>query len=280
MQARRECVAYARGRGISERRACHLMNIHRSSARYLAHPPDDAPLLQRLQEIKEKQPRFGSPRAHATLRAAGETVNHKRVERVWRRYGLQISRRRKKRKIKTGNTVPGKAEHPNHVWCYDFLEDGLLSGRKVRILCVLDEFTREWLGVVVATSVTSQTVIVLLQTLFSEQGVPGFLRSDNGPEFIAQEVKGWLQSRGAAPHYIDPGCPWQNGYQESFHGKLRDELLDREVFVSVAEARVRLESHRHWYNQERPHSSLKYRPPATFRRAWQEQQEPPQRASD
>ena len=256
------------------------MGIHRSSARYQAHPRDDEALLLRLREIKEKQPRFGIPRAHATLRATGETVNHKRVERIWRKYRLQVIGRRKKRKIRTGNSVPCKAECPNHVWSYDFLEDALLSGRKVRVLCVLDEFTREWLGVVVGASLSSQAVIVLLQSLFAQRGAPQFLRSDNGPEFIATEVKDWLQSRGASPHYIDPGCPWQNGHQESFHGKLRDELLDREVFVSVGEARVRLESHQRWYNAERPHSSLKYRTPAAFRRAWQERQEPPQPASD
>jgi len=280
MRARRENVVYAKERGVSERRACHLIGIHRSNARYQAHPPDDEPLLSRLQQIKEKEPRFGIPRVHALLRAAGETVNHKRVERVWRRNGLQLPRRRKRRKIKTGNRVPCKAERPNHVWSYDFLEDALLSGRKVRVLCVLDEFTREWLDVVVGVSLSSRAVIALLESLFALRGTPQFLRSDNGPEFIAAEVKDWLQSRGASPHYIDPGCPWQNGHQESFHGKLRDELLAREVFVSLAEMRVRLQSHRDWYNAERPHSSLKYRTAAAFQRTWQQQLELPERASD
>jgi putative transposase len=273
-------VAFALSQGVSERRACHLMGIGRSSARYQAHPRDDEPLLKRLQEIKQKQPRFGIARAHATLRAAGETLNHKRVERVWRKYSLQVRRRHKRRKIKTGHSVPGKAERPNHVWSYDFLEDALLSGRRVRILCVLDEFTREWLGTAVGMSLTSQAVIALLQGAFVEHGTPQFLRSDNGPEFIALEVKAWLEKNGSSARYIDPGCPWQNGYQESFHGKLRDEFLDREAFVSVAEARVRLQSHRRWYNEERPHSGLKYQSPAAFRRVWQEQQEPPERASD
>ncbi len=186
--------------------------------------------------------------------------------------------RPKKRRIRTGRSVPCQAEHPNHVWSYDFQEDGLLSGRKLRLLNVLDEFTREWLCVTVGVSLTSQAVLAALKALFASRGVPRFVRSDNGPEFIAAEVQAWLQGNGSAPHYIDPGCPWQNGFTESFHGKLRDEFLDREVFASVADAQVRLGAHRRWYNEERPHSSLGYRPPALFARVWQQERaeiEPP-----
>jgi len=129
---------------------------------------------------------------------------------------------------------------------------------------------REWLSVTVGVSLTSQAVLATLKPLFASRQTPCFVRSDNGPEFIAAEVQSWLKESGSAPHYIDPGCPWQNGFTESFHGKLRDELLDREVFASVAEARVRLGAHRRWYNEERPHSSLKYRPPAAFARDWQQ----------
>lgn len=183
-----------------------------------------------------------------------------------------MPQRPKKRKIKTGRSVPRQAERPDQVWSYDFQEDALLSGRKIRLLNVLDEFTREWLSVTVGVSLTSRAVIAALRPLFASRGAPSFVRSDNGPEFIAAEVKAWLQENGSAPHYIDPGCPWQNGFTESFHGKLRDELLDREVFVSVAEAQVRIGTHRLWYNEERPHSSLKYVPPATFARAWRQKQ--------
>lgn len=256
---------------MSQRHACRLAEVARSSARYQPHPRDDQPLREQLERIKLKHPRFGIPRAHALLRADGQSINHKRVERVWRRSGLQVPQRPKKRRIRTGRSVPCQAEHPNHVWSYDFQEDGLLSGRKLRLLSVLDEFTREWLSVTVGVSLTSQAVLAALKPLFAMRGVPRFVRSDNGPEFIAAEVQAWLQSNGSAPHYIDPGCPWQNGFQESFHGKLRDELLDREVFASVGEAQVRLGTHRRWYNEERPHSSLKYRPPAAFARDWQQE---------
>jgi len=225
-----------------------------------------------LEQIKAKYPRFGIPRAYALLRADGQSVNRKRVERVWRRSGLQVPPRPKKRRIRTGRSIPCQAEHPNHVWSYDFQEDGLLSGRKLRLLNVLGEFTREWLCVTVGVSLTSQAVLAALKALFASRGVPHFVRSDNGPEFIAAEVQAWLQGNGSAPHYIDPGCPWQNGFTESFHGKLRDEFLDREVFASVADAQVRLRAHRRWYNEERPHSSLKYMPPAAFARDWRQKQ--------
>lgn len=143
----------------------------------------------------------------------------------------------------------------------------------MRLLNILDEFTREWLCVSVGAFLTSGAVIAALKPLFASRGVPSFIRSDNGPEFIATEVKTWLQESGAAPHYIDPGCPWQNGFAESFHGKLRDELLDREVFVSIKEAQVRIEAHRRWYNEERPHSSLGYLAPVVFDQHWQQEQE-------
>jgi putative transposase len=200
------------------------------------------------------------------LRADGQVINRKRVERVWRKNGLQVPQRPKKRKIKTGRGVPCQAERPNHVWSYDFQEDGLLSGRKLRLLNVLDEFTREWLSVTVGVSLTSQAVLMALTPLFTLRGAPTFVRSDNGPEFIAAQVQAWLKESGSSPHYIDPGCPWQNGFTESFPGNLRDEFLDREVFASVTKAQVRLEIQRRWYNEERPHSSLKYVPPAAFAR--------------
>jgi putative transposase len=269
VQERRNDVSYAKQRGLSQRRACSLIGLARATARYDAGPDQDEPLLTQLQQIKDRYPRFGIRRVHALLRRAGQTVNHKRVERVWGKYGFQVPQRPKKRKIKTGRSVPCQAEYPNHVWSYDFQEDALVSGRKMRLLSVLDEFTREWLSVTVGVSLSSQAVIAALGSLLVSRVVPSFVRSNNGPEFIAAEVKEWLAGSGSAPHYIDPGCPWQNGFQESFHGKLRDEFLNREVFASVQEAKVRLESQRRWYNEERPHSSLKYLTPVEFANDWQ-----------
>ncbi len=268
----RAVISQATERGLSQRKACRLMAIARSTARYTASPDQDQLLGTQLAQIRSKHPRFGIRRAHALLRAGGQVINRKRVERVWCRSGLQVPPRPKKRRVKTGRSVPCQAKRPNHVWSYDFQEDGLLSGRKLRLLNILDEFTREWLSVTVGVSLTSQAVLAALKPLFASRGVPGFVRSDNGPEFIAAEVQTWLKESGSAPHYIDPGCPWQNGFTESFHGKLRDEFLDREVFACVAEAQARLETQRRWYNEERPHSSLKYMPPAAFARDWRQKQ--------
>lgn len=282
MAEKRAVVAQATKRGLSERHACRLVKVTRSSVRYQAHPRQSQPwsdqeVQERLEQIKAKHPRFGSPRAHALLyaelRSEGKSINHKRVERLWRKGGLQVPQRPKKRKLKTGLRVSPQAEHPNHVWSYDFQADALVSGRKLRLLNILDEFTREWLSVTVSVSLTSQAVLAALMPLFLSRGIPRFLRSDNGPEFIAAEVQDWLKQKGTAPHFIDPGCPWQNGFVESCHGKLRDELLDREIFVSVAEAQTRLETHRRWYNEGRPHSSLNYLPPVTFARNWREEKQ-------
>jgi transposase InsO family protein len=229
-------------------------------------------LKEQLLAIREDFPRFGLRRAHALVnraaQAAGEgPVNRKRVERVWRLLGLQVLGRLRKKKAKRSTRMVAEAEHPGHVWCCDFIEDALASGRTIRILSVLDEFTREWLGVAAGVSLPSRSVVALLSRLFRERGMPAFLRCDNGSEFIAGDLKAWLASRGTAPSYIDPGKPWQNGHQESFHSRLRDELLNREVFLSIAEAQVRLEGHRRWYNQERPHSSLRYRSPTEYAQA-------------
>ena len=147
-----------------------------------------------MERIKQKHPRFGTPRVHALLRADGQVVNHKRVERLWQKSGLQVPQRPKKRKIKTGRCVPCQAERPNHVWSYDFQEDSLLSGRKIRLLNVLDEFTREWLSVTVGVSLTSQAVLAALESLFASRQAPCFVRSDNGPEFVAAEVQDWLKA--------------------------------------------------------------------------------------
>ena len=174
-------MAYACKRGLSQRRACSLAGLARATARYNARPDQEQPLVQELQRIKDAHPRFGVRRVHALLKGKGQShkpINHKRVQRLWHKHGLQVSQRPKKRKIKTGRTVACQAERPNQVWSYDFQEDALLSGRKVRLLNILDEFTREWLSVTVGVSLTSQAVIAALRPLFTARGVPCFVRSD------------------------------------------------------------------------------------------------------
>lgn len=258
-----------------------LAGIGRSSARYPTKPKRtmETELWEQLRQIKEAHPRFGVPRVVALLRAQGQAVNHKRVERLWRSSGFQVPRRKrrawKRPRVEAQPPVPCVAERPDHVWTYDFIEDGLIDGRKVRILNILDEFTREWLAVKVGASMSGKAVVSVLRPLFSERGAPAFVRSDNGSEFIAGEVRKVLEAVGATPAFITPGSPWQNGFVESFHGKLRDECLDREAFLTLKETQVCLEGHRRFYNEQRPHSSLGYIAPATFKREWENTRKQP-----
>ena len=258
----------------------------RSTLRYKARQDKDIALTLELAKIKSKYPRFGIRRAHALLRADGQSINHKRVERLWQKSGFQVPQRPKKRKLRTGRAVPCQAEHPNHVWSYDFQEDSLVSGRKLRLLSILDELGFYWGYPRVAFghgrrvfdepggSLGLEAVVCFARRSALRPQRYAVMTSSayNGSEFIAGEVQSWLGDSGCAPQYIDPGCPWQNGFQESFHGKVRDELLNREVFVSVAEAKARLEAHRRWYNEERSHSSLKYLTPNKFAEQWQQRQ--------
>jgi len=209
--------------------------------------------------------RSGYRRITALLRAAGWWVNAKRVERVWRREGLKVPRRQPKRGrlwLNDGSCVRLRPERPNHVWAYDFVQDRTRDGRVPRMLVAVDEFTRECLAIRVERRLTSEHVLAVLAELFVARGVPEHIRSDNGPEFAAKAVRGWLARLGVGTLFIEPGSPWENGYCESFNGKLRDELLDREVFYSLPEAQVLIEAWRQHYNTVRPHSALGYRPPA------------------
>ena len=270
MGERRGALNFFTGGGLSQRRACGLVGLHRSTARYVAHPRDDGGLLGRLRGIKEKWPRFGYRRAWAVLRREGEAINLKQVYRLWRSEGLAVSRRKEKVRRKPADSVPCRAVHPNHVWTYDFLEDATSGGSKLRLLTVVDEFTRECLRIEVATSFPADRVLRTLEGIFRQYGTPQFLRSDNGPEFIALTLRGWLRVQGAGTLYITPGSPWENGFGESFNGKFRDECLDRETFLSVEEARVGSERYRQHYNGERPHSSLGYKTPLEFKKEWLE----------
>jgi len=199
------------------------------------------------------------------LRAEGWRVNHKRVERIWRQEGLKVPQKQPKRGrlwLNEGSCIRLRPERKNHVWSYDLMAARTQDGRVFRILTILDEYTRECLGIMVARRITAQDVIYQLGELFLERGIPAHIRSDNGPEFTARAIRQWLRDLGVKTLYIEPGSPWENGYTESFNGKLRDELLNVEIFTTLFEAQVLIENWRKDYNQLRPHSALGYRPPA------------------
>ncbi|MHB0670493.1 IS3 family transposase [Roseomonas mucosa] len=264
---RRACVAHVTAKlDVSERFACKVLDQHRSTQRKVPRAADDeAALTVAITDLARLYGRYGYRRITALLRTEGWACNHKRVERIWRREGLKVPARQPKRGrlwLNDGSCVRLRPERPNHVWAYDFVEDRTRDGRKIRMLNVVDEFTRECLCIRVGRKLGSAEVIDVLSDLFILRGTPGYIRSDNGPEFIAVAVKGWIGGVGAKTAYIEPGSPWENGYVESFNGKLRDELLNAEVFNTLAEARVLIEQWRVHYNTVRPHSSLGYRPPA------------------
>jgi putative transposase len=252
--------------GISERRACRVLGQPRSTQRRAPRISDDeAALTADIIALAKQYGRYGYRRITALLRTAGWVVNKKRVERIWRREGLKVPAKQPKRGrlwLSDGSCIRLRPEHPNHVWAYDFVEDRTHDGRKYRMLNIVDEFTREALAIRIDRRLRSTDVIDTLADLFILRGIPGHIRSDNGSEFIATAVRNWIAAVGAKTAYIDKGSPWENGYIESFNGKLRDELLNGEVFYSLKEAQVVIEQWRRHYNTVRPHSSLGYRPPA------------------
>jgi putative transposase len=272
-QQKREGVKFFMAQGLGVRRCCALVEMPRSSFFYQAEEGEDEELLSKLGAIAREHKRYGYRRAWALLRRQGESVNMKRVHRLWKKAGLGLPRRRPRKRVRKGTGTPLKALYPNHVWTYDFMEDATMDGRKLRILTVVDEFTRESPAIEVERSMPSARVIEVLKRVFAERGAPEYLRSDNGPEYIAQAVKDWLASRWTKPYYIDPGCPWQNPYGESFNDKLRTECLNMEIFGSLAEAKIEIERWRREYNRERPHSSLEYRTPEEHRVAWEAKKE-------
>ena len=249
---------------MSERRACELVAVSRSTVRYEAKPKEDEGELQEeIRGLASENPRYGCRRIAALLKRSGRQVNEKRVHRIWKEEGLALKKKRpKRRRYGPKGEVVQKAERKNHVWTYDFMEDRTERGGRLRILNVLDEYTRESLMIWVRPWMGSREVLKALEWLFLTRGAPEHIRSDNGSEFIAAQVQEWLKEKGSGTIYIEPGSPWENGYIESFNGKLRDELLNREIFDTMHEARVLIENWRWEYNTERPHSSLNYRPPA------------------
>ena len=199
------------------------------------------------------------------MRAEGWRVNHKRVERIWREEGLKVPKKQAKRSrlyFNDGSCIRLRPLHKNHVWSYDFVQERLQNGRKIRMLTVLDEFTRKCLKIEVRNKLNATNVLEVLAQLFLKEGIPDFIRSDNGSEFTAQKVQKWLAKLEVKTAYITPGSPWENGYNERFNGILRDELLNGEIFYTLKEAQVLVEQWRNHYNQVRPHSSLGYKPPA------------------
>ncbi len=252
--------------GVSERFACRVLGQHRSTQRKVPRGrSDEAALTADITELALRYGRYGYRRIAALLRDAGWSVNVKRVERIWRREGLKVPKKQPKRSrlwLTDGSCVRLKPEHANHVWSYDFVEHRTHEGKKYRMLNVIDEYSRECLAIRINRKLKSADVIDVLSDLFIMRGVPRHVRSDNGPEFIAQAVQDWIKAVGAKTAYIAPGSPWENGYCESFNSKLRDELLNGEIFYTLAEAKVVIESWRRHYNTKRPHSSLGYKPPA------------------
>lgn len=257
---------------VSERRACRVVGQSRSTQRYEHQVPDDEPaLVARMLELVRQWPRAGYRIIGALLREEGFRANHKRVYRLWRREGLKVPQHRKKRR-RLGSSENGcvrrQAERPNQVWSYDFVFDTTSDGRTLKMLAVVDEFTRECLALRVARRLNSRDVIETVAELIVARGAPEHIRSDNGPEFVAKAVQRWLKQRTVKTLYIEPGAPWENAYVESFNARLRDELLSGEIFDHLLQAKVVVAEWQDRYNRRRPHGSLGYLTPAAFAEQW------------
>ena len=251
---------------ISERRVCRALGQHRSTQRRLPKGrADEERLVADMIELTRQYGRYGYRRVAALLRDAGWQVNDKRVERLWRREGLKVPMKQPKKGriwMNDGSCVRLRPEYQNHVWSYDFVHHRTDDGRAFRTPNILDEYSRECLAIRVKRKLNSIEVIDALTDLFILRGIPAYIRSDNGPEFIAEALRDWIRAVGAKTAYIEPGSPWENGYCESFNGRMRDELLNGEIFYSLREAQIIIERWRNHYNTKRPHSALGYRPPA------------------
>lgn len=266
---RRAAAQFLIDQGLSQRRSCALTRLSRSCLRFQPQPRDDAAVIERLRAIARANKRYGYRRAAVVLRRE-RLINRKRVQRLWQQAGLQLPARRKRRpRAAEPQRTPLHAEYPNHVWTYDFMEDATADGRKLRVLTMVDEFSRECLAIEVARHFPSAAVITLLARVFAKRGRPAFMRSDNGSEFIAHALCAWLYAQPIDTHHIDPASPWQNPYGESFNGHFRDECLNLEDFLTVLEAQVVVDQWRQHYNTRRPHSALQQQTPDAFRRQWE-----------
>jgi putative transposase len=276
-RAKRSGVEGLMERGLSQRRACRLIGLDRSSARYKRRlRADETATVALIREYAHEQPMYGYRIIAAMLKHDGYRINRKRVYRIWRQEGLQLPRRRViKRRYGNSSGTLRRATKPNEVWTYDFLEGRTERGGKLRMLTVLDEYTRECLTIQAARSMSSRQVIKVLEWLFLVRGRPDNLRSDNGPEFIAYAIQQWLRDRHCYTLYITPGSPWENPFIESFNGTFRADCLDRWVFADGREAQDIIEQWRLEYNHRRPHSSLGYLTPADFAEQVAAAQQPP-----
>lgn len=258
--------------GMSERRACRVLGQPRSSQRRRSKPRDDEPAVtKRMLELARSRPRFGYRRIAALLRQEGFRASATRIVRLWRKEGLKVPRKKRKRRAlgaSAASVLARPAQAPNDVWCWDFTYDRTTAGSPLKWLSIIDEFTRECLMLRVDRGITSEAVIDWLAELLAMRGVPRCIRSDNGPEFIAHAIRKWLAAVGVETLYVEPGSPWQNGYAESFHSRLRDEFLALEGFESLAAARKLTAAWRDDYNLRRPHGSLGYVAPAMFAARW------------
>lgn len=264
---RRRQVAYAHQRGVSLRRACALLSVARSTLRYESRlTKRDTPVVAVMCELAAQYPRYGYRRIQVFLARRGHVMSADRTHRLWRLHGLQVPRKRPRRRVAISRPRPLPATGANQVWAYDFVFDTCANGQQLKCLTVIDEFTRECLAIDVAGSIRSGRVIEVLSRLVSVHGAPTYLRSDNGPEFVSRAVLRWLtQDAGINTAFIDPGKPWQNGSNESFNGKFRDECLAMQWFKNRIDAKVLIEEFRRGYNEVRPHSSLGQLTPTEFK---------------
>lgn len=271
--ARRALIPIVAERGISLRRACALLGVPRSTLGYEAKMPQkDAPVIERLRHYAALYPRFGYRRIHVYLEREGIQLGWDRMLRLWQQAGLQVPKKRGRRRVSAARPRPLLAMGPNQVWAYDFVFDACANGQPLKCLVVTDEWTHEALAIDVQGSIRSSRVIEVLSRLVSLHGAPRYLRSDNGPEFVSHAILKWLRQAGIETALIDPGKPWQNGTAESLNGKFRDECLSMEWFRNRIEARAIIETWRRHYNEDRPHSSLGYRTPRQFKDEFQQQQ--------
>ncbi len=267
-RVRRQQVAYARSRGLSGRRACALLSVARSTLGYASRLAlRDAPVVAAMRSLADQYPRYGYRRIRIFLRRAGYAMSTDRAHRLWRQAGLQVPQRRSRRRVALSRPRPLPAAGTNHIWAYDFVFDTCANGQTLKCLTIVDEFTRECLAIDVAGGIRSGRVIEILTQLVSVHGAPRYLRSDNGPEFVACAILRWLQDAQIETALIDPGKPWQNATDESFNGRLRDEYLSLHWFRNRIEAKVGIEQWRRHYNEVRPHSSLGYLTPLEFKAA-------------
>jgi putative transposase len=262
---RRLQVAFAKRRGLSVRRACALLKTPRSGLAYASkREMRDAPATAKMRELSQRYPRYGYRRIRVFLAREGHKMSADRAHRLWRRAGLQVPRKRPRRRVATSRPRPTPPDRANHVWAIDFVFDACANGQQLKCMTVIDEWTRECLAIHVAGGIRSAKVIEVLSKLVSVRGAPRHLRSDNGPEFVSGALLRWVTEEGIDTALIDPGKPWQNGVDESFNGRFRDECLAMEYFRNRAEATAVIETWRRHYNNVRPHSSLGYLTPSEF----------------